>query len=72
MKNIKLLLGLVSSVIAVTPFVAADLKSGPEIFVLPIIALSVLAGFFVGAVFLILWIIKKVRSKNVKVSKRKK
>ncbi len=67
-KNMKLTLGLLSSALAVTPFVAADMRAGPELLIIPIVALSLLAGFIVGAVFLILWIVKTIRNKNNKVT----
>lgn len=66
MKNMKLMLSLASSALALTPFVAADMRAGPELLIIPIIALSLLAGFVVGAVFLILWIVKTIRNKNTK------
>jgi len=67
-KNMKFILGLLSSALAVIPFVVADLRAGPEVVIIPVVALSLLAGFVVGAVFLILWIVRTIRNKNKKIT----
>lgn len=62
MKALSLGLGLFGAVAAV-PFVHADLVSSPLDFAMPIIVLCFLIGLIVGAVFLIMYIIKKIKAK---------
>jgi len=64
MKNYKIGMGLILGIMATMPFVAADIKSGPEIFIIPIVGLALIGGFIVGAVFLIRWIIRKIKNKQ--------
>jgi hypothetical protein len=64
MKNYKLGTGLIYAFIASIPFVAADIKAGPEIYVIPFIGLALIGGFIVGSVFLIRWIIRKIKNKQ--------
>jgi len=64
MKNYKIGTGLVYAFMATMPLVAADIKSGPEIFIIPIVGLALIGGFIVGAVFLIRWIIRKIKNKQ--------
>lgn len=64
MKNYKIGMGLIFAFIATIPFVTADIKAGPEIIVIPIVGLALIGGFIVGAVFLIRWIIRKMKNKQ--------
>ena len=61
--NRKKLISLIP-LMASIPSVAADLKSGPEAYVLPIGALAIVIGFIIGAIILIRKIIKKTRKKK--------
>jgi hypothetical protein len=62
MKN-KILILFYVLVISI-PFVTADLASGPEMIIIPAIGLTIITGFIIGAVFLIKWIIKKLRTEE--------
>jgi len=64
MKNYKIGMGLIYAFMATIPFVAADIKAGPEIYVIPIVGLALIGGFIVGTVFLIRWIIRKIKNKQ--------
>jgi hypothetical protein len=61
-KNIFAFLGFLTSVIV--PFAAADIKTGPEIFILPVLGIAIIAAFIAFAVSLIIWIIRKIKSKK--------
>jgi len=64
MKNYKIGMGLIYAFMTTIPFVAADIKAGPEIYVIPIVGLALVGGFIVGAIFLIRWIIRKIKNKQ--------
>ena len=64
MKNYKIKIGLIYALMAAIPSVAADVISGPEIVIIPIVGLILIGGFIVGAVFLIRGIIKKIKHKQ--------
>jgi len=63
MKNNKLSFSLFCSLIAIIPFVAADIKTGPRMLGIPIEGLIIVVAFIIGAIFLIRWIIKKNKKK---------
>jgi len=64
--NKKTIIGLVCAILAIVPSVSADIVSyrGPEMFIIPIVGLIIIAGCITGAVFLIIWIIKKIKHKK--------
>lgn len=60
----KLFLGIISSAIFTLPFVAADIRSGPEIFIVPILGLIWVGACVFLAIGLIKWIIYKIKKKQ--------
>lgn len=64
MKNYKFEIGILTALISTIPCVSADVVSGPELIIIPIVGLALIGLFIVGAIFLIRWIIKKIKSKQ--------
>ena len=62
MKKYKIGLGLLFGFTAAMPFVAADIKMGPTSFIMPILGLVIVGGFIMMSVFLVRWIIKKIKN----------
>lgn len=60
----KVLTGIINGSIVTIPFVTADVQAGPEIIIIPIIGLALIAGFIVGAITLIRWITKKIKEQE--------
>ncbi|MFT4305165.1 MAG: hypothetical protein ACMXX8_03655 [Candidatus Woesearchaeota archaeon] len=63
MKN-KMFIILIYLFTLLIPIVSADIIAGPEIIIIPAIALTIITGLIFGAVFLIKWIIKKLRTEE--------
>ena len=72
MKNYKIGMGLIYAFMTRIPFVTADLivnpetdvRASPETYVINIIGLALVGGFIVGSMFLIRWIIRKIKNKQ--------
>jgi hypothetical protein len=74
MKINKILVGTMCALIGSIPFVAADVIpafSKTTIYVALVVAAIVIIGFVVGAIFLIRWIIRRIRSKGNNVEMKK-
>ena len=56
--------GMICAFISAMTFVSADLVTGPMDVAIPIIGIIIVIGFLIGSIFLIRWIIRKMKNKQ--------